>query len=102
MARLTNKTRRKTLPPGSPRRMAFRILMALVLAALGAGCQHGPPRESGRFREADLVEVVKLDPSIRLDIRYATTNNFLHRPVYLQSMAFLQRPAAEALLRAQR
>ena len=82
--------------------MSFRILMLLAFVALVAGCQHGPPRESGRFREGDLVEVVKLDPSIRLDIRYATTNNFLHRPAYFQARAFLQRPAAEALLRAQR
>jgi len=35
-----------------------------------------------------------------LDIRYATTNNFMHRPVYRQARAFLQRPAAEALVRA--
>ena len=40
---------------------------------------------------AELVEVVTLDPTIRLDIRYATTNNFLHRPVYAQSRAFLHR-----------
>jgi len=37
-----------------------------------------------------------------LDIRYATTNNFMHRPVYRQARAFLQRPAAEALVRAQK
>jgi D-alanyl-D-alanine dipeptidase len=82
--------------------MSVRISLVLVLAALAAGCQHEPPRESGRFREAELVEIVTMDPSIRLDIRYATTNNFLHRPVYLQARAFLQRPAAEALLRAHR
>ena len=61
-----------------------------------------PPREQGRFREPDLVELVKLDPTIKLDIRYATTNNFLGTPVYTQARAFLQRPAAEALLRAHR
>lgn len=48
------------------------------------------------------MEVVKLDSTIHLDIRYATTNNFLHRPVYAQARAFLQRPAAEALVRAQK
>src|SRR4030095_14834418 len=32
-------------------------------------------------------------------IRYATTNNFTRRPVYKQARAFLQRPAAEALVR---
>jgi D-alanyl-D-alanine dipeptidase len=59
-----------------------------------------PPREQGSFREPELVELVKLDPTIKLDIRYATTNNFLGTPLYTQARAFLQRPAAEALLRA--
>ena len=59
-----------------------------------------PPRESGEFRPADLVELVALDSSIRLDIRYATGRNFLGTPVYTQARAFLQRPAALALVRA--
>jgi CubicO group peptidase (beta-lactamase class C family)/D-alanyl-D-alanine dipeptidase len=58
-----------------------------------------PPAEAGEFRKADLVELSTLDPTIKLDIRYATTNNFLGTPVYSQPRAFLQRPAAEALLR---
>jgi len=61
-----------------------------------------PPPEAGTFLKPDLVELVKLDPTIKLDIRYATTNNFLGTPVYTQARAFLQRPAAEALLRAHR
>jgi zinc D-Ala-D-Ala dipeptidase len=75
--------------------------VSFVFAALlVAGCHTGPPKETGRFRQSDLVEIVQLDSTIRLDIRYATTNNFLHRPVYSQAKAFLQRPAAEALVRA--
>ena len=61
-----------------------------------------PPREQGSLRKPDLVEIVKLDPTIKLDIRYATTNNFLGTPLYTQARAFLQRPAAEALVRAHR
>lgn len=61
-----------------------------------------PPRESGPFRKPELVELQKLDPTIKLDIRYATTNNFLSTPMYSQARAFLQRPAAEALLRTHR
>ena len=45
------------------------------------------------------MELVKLDPSIKLEIRYATANNFLGTPVYSQARAFMQRPAAEALAR---
>jgi len=59
-----------------------------------------PPRESGPFRKPELVELKKLDPTIKLDIRYATTNNFLSAPMYTQARAFLQRPAAEALMQA--
>jgi len=61
-----------------------------------------PPREQGDFLPFDLVELVKLDPGIHLDIRYATANDFLGTPVYTQARAFLQRPAAEALVRAHR
>jgi D-alanyl-D-alanine dipeptidase len=59
-----------------------------------------PPQETGDFLPSDLVEVVTLDASVKLDIRYASTNNFMGRPFYQQARAFLQRPAAEALVRA--
>ena len=59
-----------------------------------------PPAEEGDFLPSDLVELVTLDPTIHLDIRYATTNNFMGEVFYTQARAFLQRPAAEALVRA--
>jgi D-alanyl-D-alanine dipeptidase len=59
-----------------------------------------PPVEKGPFRKPELVELATLDPLIHLDIRYATTNDFLGTPVYTQARAFLQRPAAVALVRA--
>jgi D-alanyl-D-alanine dipeptidase len=46
---------------------------------------------------AELVELVKLDPTLRLDIRYASERNFLGFPAYPEARAFLQRDAAEAL-----
>ena len=73
-----------------------RPVAELLPAALAAT----PPQEHGEFRESDLVELVTLDPTIKLDIRYATTQNFLGTPLYSQARAFLQRPAAEALVRA--
>jgi D-alanyl-D-alanine dipeptidase/CubicO group peptidase (beta-lactamase class C family) len=60
-----------------------------------------PPVESGK-RPSDLVDLAALDSTIQLDIRYATTNNFISTPMYQQARAFMQRPAAEALLRAHR
>jgi D-alanyl-D-alanine dipeptidase len=59
-----------------------------------------PPKEEGNFRASDLVELVKLDKTIKLDVRYAKKNNFVGRPLYKEERAFLQRPAAEALVRA--
>ncbi len=59
-----------------------------------------PPPEAGEFRDAELVELVMVDPTIKLDIRYATTNNFTGAVFYKQSKAFMQRPAAEAVARA--
>jgi zinc D-Ala-D-Ala dipeptidase len=59
-----------------------------------------PPIEVGKFRVPELVELVKLDPTIKLDIRYATANNFVGRSLYTEARAFLQKPAAEALKRA--
>ena len=61
-----------------------------------------PPVESGEFLKPDLVDLSTLDPAIHFDIRYATKNNFLGEPVYSQAKAYLQRPAAEALLSASR
>jgi D-alanyl-D-alanine dipeptidase len=59
-----------------------------------------PPVEDGDFLPADLVELASLDPSIRLDVRYASTNNFMGEVFYSSPRAFLQRPAAEATVRA--
>jgi D-alanyl-D-alanine dipeptidase len=79
------------------RSLSVLILLAILCSLLSA--QQGPPKETGTFRQPDLVELVKLDPTIHLDIRYATKNNFLGRPVYKEARAFLERPAAEALVR---
>ena len=51
------------------------------------------------IRTNELVEIIKLDPTLKLDIRYATKNNFLKRPVYKVAKAFLQKPVAEDLIK---
>ncbi len=58
-----------------------------------------PPVETGSFLPSDLVELTTLDPTIKLEVRYATSNNLFGTPFYTQARAFLQRPAAEALVR---
>jgi len=72
---------------------------AIIIIFFLASCQSGPPIEEGEFKESDLVELIKLDPTFKLDIRYATDNNLVGRPVYTEARAFLQRPAAEALVK---
>jgi D-alanyl-D-alanine dipeptidase len=59
-----------------------------------------PPAQSGSFLKPDLVELTSIDPTIKLDIRYATRQNFVGAPLYSEPRAFLQRPAAEALAAA--
>jgi D-alanyl-D-alanine dipeptidase len=54
----------------------------LICLLLIASCAPKPPYEKGGFKTSDLVELVKLDSTIHLDIRYATNNNILERPVY--------------------
>ena len=50
-----------------------------------------PPKESGEFRPTDLVELKKLISTIKLDIRYATTNNLFGTVFYSEARAFMQR-----------
>lgn len=81
----------------------FRITPLRSLEQIRAeALQAQPPRQKGQFLKPDLVDVTLLDDTIRLDIRYATTNNFLGTPVYTSARAYLQRPAAEALVRVHR
>jgi len=75
-----------------------RPVPTLIKEALAAR----PPDETGEFLPADLVELVTLDPTIRLDVRYATTNNLFGTVFYSEPRAFMQRPAAEALVRVNR
>jgi D-alanyl-D-alanine dipeptidase len=76
----------------------FTLLVLMLAASVSALAQNAPPQEKDK-READLIELIKLDKTIKLDIRYARTDNFVGRPVYPEARAFLQKPAAEAVVR---
>lgn len=80
----------------------FFAVIILLLLSLSSFAQDAPPKEERNFRKPDLVELIKLDSTFKLDIRYATNSNFVGRPVYTEARAFLQRPAAEALVRVNR
>ena len=84
-----------------PQQQSFHITPVRPVEELRAeALKAQPPAENGPFRKSELVELVKLDPTIKLDIRYASSNNFMGTPLYPQARAFLQHPAAEAVVRA--
>ncbi len=81
----------------------FKIVPLKPIEELRATATNAsPPKEQGEFFATDLIEPNDLDESIQLDIRYATNNNFTGSTFYRQSRAFLQRPAAEAVVRIHR
>ena len=73
---------------------------ALVAAMLmlASACAARPPRPPA----PDLVDITTVDPTIRLDLRYATPDNFTGVAVYPAARCLLRRDAAERLARVQR
>jgi D-alanyl-D-alanine dipeptidase len=78
-----------------PRAVQHLLLTSFLLIS---SCAAQPPHETGTFHSNELVELTRLDPTIRLDVRYATSHNFMGRVLYPQARTFLQRPTAEALV----
>ncbi|XGV98864.1 MAG: M15 family metallopeptidase [Leptolyngbya sp. BL-A-14] len=56
---------------------------------------------SKKVDRAQLVDLHVINAGIRLDIRYATANNFLHRPLYKQPRCLLRAIVAERLSQVQ-
>lgn len=95
------KILRSSPSPGAARVLVRLCLLWTAGAWLFLSCS-GPERKVEKSAGTDLVEIVTLDPTIHLDIRYATSNNFVGRPVYPEARAFLHDPAARALIAAHR
>jgi D-alanyl-D-alanine dipeptidase len=95
-------------------RLPFRDIGREVMETIRAGVDANPerlrtaalaakpPAEPAPKRKSDLVGLTTVDPTIKLDIRYASSNNFIGFPLYEWPAAYLQRPAAEALGRVER
>jgi zinc D-Ala-D-Ala dipeptidase len=77
--------------------LRFTVVIFSLILSLQATAQTGPPKEENK-REAHLLELIKLDPTIKLDIRYAREDNFVGKKVYPEARAFLQKPAAEGVV----
>lgn len=73
--------------------MIFFLVLAVILLSMPVDAK---PEISTKH---NLVEIKELDPSLKLDIKYATKENFLGRPVYKEAKAFLQREVAEELIK---
>ncbi len=79
--------------------LKFTVSAFFVLSLYScAFAQYAPPPEKDK-READLIELTKLSKTIKLDIKYATADNFVGHPLYPEARAFLQRPAARAVIK---
>jgi D-alanyl-D-alanine dipeptidase len=59
-----------------------------------------PPTGTEHYRTVELVELIDNIPNLRLEVRYATRNNFMGMKFYKSQRAFLQKPAADALASA--
>jgi D-alanyl-D-alanine dipeptidase len=88
---------RTTSRPFAALFLRFALLAVFAILSFQASAQSGPPKEDGK-REARLIELITLDNTIKLDIRYATDNNFMGRKVYPEARAFLQKPAAKGVV----
>jgi D-alanyl-D-alanine dipeptidase len=57
---------------------------------------------SGAKETEPLVDLTKLDSTIVIDMKYATTDNFLGKKVYNSARCLLRKSVAERLIRVQR
>lgn len=80
--------------PKGPTRLAMVavIVTGMILAVL-AGCS--------RHRHEPLVDVAQVDPRIIIDIKYATADNFMGRPLYPANRCLLRESVAQRLVRVQ-
>jgi len=93
------------IPAGTVLVLAFWTTFVLAAQDIPVN-QYGLPVVSDRALYSELVAqdsskiLVNLKtyiPDIRLDIRYATADNFMGKPLYPSATAYLRKPAARAL-----
>jgi D-alanyl-D-alanine dipeptidase len=69
-------------------------------STLSVEAPNTPPHKPEANAKVDLVNLAEFDRRLQIDLRYASANNFMSKPLYPVARALLQRPAAEALKRA--
>lgn len=91
-------------------RIALPLLIAGITACASAARRTEPRSPAAESIASDstalalMADVQSLDPSIRVELRYATSNNFTGAPLpgYEANRAYLRREAAQALADANR
>ncbi|HEY0368751.1 MAG TPA: hypothetical protein VGC85_04075, partial [Chthoniobacterales bacterium] len=83
--------------------LSFRHLsIALGVLVLAAQVRAQEPPAALPMDEPDLVDLHVVDPTIVIDLRYATSRNIARRPLYPLNMPALVRPSvAKKLVQAQ-
>lgn len=74
------------------------LFLAVVLSPALQNARAAGPATPG---EAGLTDITTIAPDIRLDIRYATPDNFTHVAVYPAARCFLRADVAKRLARVQ-
>ncbi|QNN41838.1 M15 family metallopeptidase [Pedobacter roseus] len=97
--------------------MKFNLLALFFLLSVAVNAQNKPVAKKKLFivnsynqylasvksnPNNELVEIKKAIPNIRLDIRYATRNNFMQQVMYKQARAFARKPVVDALKKIQK
>ena len=79
--------------------MKKHFLLLLALSPLSLSAQQQPPPQY----QIPLVDIRSVDPTIYVDLRYASANNITHHPIYPPGTRALTRPeVAQRLAAAQR
>ncbi len=85
--------------------LAFLLIPNLILAQNKYGLT---PMELDGYKKSvvanpqnELINLEKFIPGLKLDIRYATTNNFTDEKIYNMARAYARRPVAESLKKIQ-
>lgn len=90
-----------------PRRIQQGLLAALlVLTLLGMtgalAASQLAATTAAATKDSQLVDIRRIAPRIRLDIRYATTQNFTRTRLYSQARCLLRSPVAQKLANVQK
>jgi D-alanyl-D-alanine dipeptidase len=72
--------------------------LLVLLASTGILAADAPARSTS---PADFIDVAEALPEVKLDLRYATTNNFTHQRVYPVARCLLRRGVVERLRRVE-